>query len=1201
MKKIIFTLIISCVFILHATAQVTVTGAATGNGEYTTLGEAITAIGTSQTGQTITIGISASTTEAAAGIVIGAGTWTSLTIYPTADNVTLTSSVTSNALIQFSGANNVTVDGRVNQTGARSMTLSSTGTTNATINFTGDATHAAQNNTVKYCTITGSSNSTSKGIIAFGAVATVANGFGLNTFDHNLITNNGTRPINTIYSLGNTASPTTGNIITNNEFKDCLNWGAASQIISLPSTSFNTGWTIKGNRFYETGSATCNASVSIINVQKGTDYDISDNVIGGSASDNSGTWTKSGNNSSAFIAINFVSASTGGIASSIKNNVIKNFSWTNTAGGTWTGILVGSASAAIIEGNYIGDNTTTGSIVTSNGAVNGVVTGISITSSAAIDCINNKIGSITANSTGFVVAINAINKGTGAANANISNNIIGSSSVDNSIYSSTVIGVENVKGILCTGTGTNTISNNEIGSLTTGSTSGVVNAIDLGAGTNTVNANLIYNLSSPNSATTTLNGINLPANGINTCSNNIISLGNNYANTINGINEAVSTTANNYYYNTIYITGAPTTLALNSFGISSASTANNRNIKNNIIWNNRVNSGATGSNYAIYLGTYSSGTLVCDYNDLYVTSDAKNFVGKYGSSDKSDLDAWKLVSISPDANSISVTPGFASPNKTALSYKGTAFFAGTPISGIASDYGGNTRGSNMGAWDLPITWNGTAWSATPSASLNAIINGTYSDAGFNCLDLTINAGKQTTISSGTLTVAGNMTLKSDATNGTATFIDNGGTLSVGAGKTFVEQYLTSGRNWYVASPVSAATSNVFAASVANPVYYYVETVPNTWSQITNTSTNLDAKKGYIANINSDRVVTFTGGSLNTGTQTISGLTSGGATFTGFNLVGNPYPSYLNWSTASKTNVSTSIWYRSKSTGSYQFQTYNVAGPGIGVNGGTNLIPSMQAFWVKVTSGTGSIEFVNNDRTHLNQSVATNRLKAPAADTRTIVRLQVASQTNADETVIYTDNDALNSFDTFDSNKMFNNDESVPEIFTVVGTEKLAINGFGNLSANQEMALGFKTTTANTFTIKATEVKNLATDTKIILVDKGDNDAETDLTEGAVYSFSSDAENTISRFSIVFRVSGTTTNLTKTNVLDAQVFVNSDNQITIVAPENCNYIVYNALGQKLSGGITVSNRTMVNTIRQAGVYIVKLSESGQNFSSRVIIK
>lgn len=493
-------------------------------------------------------------------------------------------------------------------------------------------------------------------------------------------------------------------------------------------------------------------------------------------------------------------------------------------------------------------------------------------------------------------------------------------------------------------------------------------------------------------------------------------------------------------------------------------------------------------------------------------------------------------------------------------------------------------------------WNGNAWTGTTSATNNAIINGNYTGAGFNCLDLTVNAGKQMTINSGTLTVAGNLTLKSDAANGTATLIDNGGTLSVGANKTFVEQYLTSGRNWYISSPVSAATSNVFAASGSNPVYYYVETIPNTWSQITNTSTSLDAKTGYIANINSDRVVTFTGGSLNTGEQTIGSLSSGGATFTGYNLVGNPYPSYLSWNGASRTNVGTTIWYKSKSTGAYVLQTYNSAGGGA-TNGGTNLIPPMQAFWVRVTSGTGSIVFDNSDRDHNDQSVSANRLKAPAEDTRKTLRLEVSNGENKDEALIYADVNAQNGYDTYDSNKMFNNNVAVPEIYTAIGDEKLAINGFNDISDNQQLALGFKTSAANAFIIKALEVKNFASGTKIILIDNQKLDKEFDLSEGAEYSFTSGIVNDMTRFTLLFRAPGNTTKLEDVSKVNATVYVNSSNLITIVAPEKSIYSIYNTLGVLVDSGKMYANQQTVNRYLPTGVYIVRVGNS----SKRVIIE
>lgn len=528
--------------------------------------------------------------------------------------------------------------------------------------------------------------------------------------------------------------------------------------------------------------------------------------------------------------------------------------------------------------------------------------------------------------------------------------------------------------------------------------------------------------------------------------------------------------------------------------------------------------------------------------------------------------------------------------------------SGTTGTNLSNVYNITSTGVNLTAVKATgniiaeAVWNGSSWTGTTSASNNAIINGNYNGAGFTCLDLTVNAGKQLSVTSGTLTVNGNMTLKSDATNGSATFIDNGGILNVGANKTFVEQYLTSGRNWYISTPVSAATSNVFTANDSNPVYYYIETIPNTWSQITNKTTSLDVKRGYIANINSDRVITFTGGGLNTGEQTIGSLSCGGATFTGYNLVGNPYPSYLSWDGANRTNVSTTIWYKSKNTGAYVLQTYNSAGGGA-TNGGTNLIPPMQAFWVRVTSGTGSILFDNNVRFHNDQSLSANRLKTPAENTRKTLRLEVSNGENKDEALIYADVNAQNGYDTYDSNKMFNNNVAVPEIYTVIGGEKLAINGFNDISDNQQLALGFKTSTANTFIIKALEVKNFANGTKIILIDNQKLNIEFDLTDGAEYCFTSGIANDMTRFTLLFRTPGNTTINEDVSNNKATVYVNSSNRITIIAPEKSIYSIYNTMGELVDSGKMYANQQTNNLYLPTGVYIVKVGNS----SKRVIIE
>lgn len=929
--------------------------------------------------------------------------------------------------------------------------------------------------------------------------------------------------------------------------------GEATGTQSIVVTNATTGCSVYGIHIQNTGNATCER-----------------NTIGAIKTDNAAT------NSTNLYGI-MKAAGAGTVA--INNNTINNLT-ANSA----SSLTTNSQSLTAIM-----NNAGTGSIT---------ISGNSIT---------NLVNNTTNENTGTAGSTCAIRVSAGANT--ITNNII--HDLTNANASTAATHQASVIGVAVTGSGigiTN-VSGNTIYNLSNSRTdfTGYILGIHfVGATGSVVKGNFIHSLSTHASATSAkLGGIRInEAVCATTFSNNIISLGSNTASSIVGIAEALALLSGNntnYFHNTIYIYGSPTVGT--SICYYSASTANLRVLKNNIFVN--VRSGG-GTHYSFQ--TSATG-LTSDYN-LYYVSGTGSVLAKI-STDKANLLALQGATGGDQNSLVPASSPFTSPGTTTESYLPTTESAGTRLNNttpaVTTDFMGYTRpdAPQKGALEIPVTWNGS-WSGSNAATKTAIIDGNYSGAGFSCLDLVVNAGKQTSIASGNLSVAGNLTLKSDATNGTATFIDNGGTLSVGANKTFVEQYLTTGRNWYISSPVSTATSNVFAASATDPMYYYVETTPNAWSQITNTSTNLDAKKGYIANINSDRVVTFNGGSLNTGNQTISDLTSAGATFTGFNLVGNPYPSYLNWTTTTKTSVSTSIWYRSKSTGAYLFQTYNVAGAGIGVNDGTNLIPPMQAFWVKVTSGTGSIGLTNDDRTHLDQSVVTNRLKSPAADERIIIRLQVSNSSNSDETVIYTDNEASNNLDSFDSNKMFNNIASVPEIYTSLDADKLAINGYKNLTENQAISLGFKSGNSDTFTIKATELKNLPEDTKLILVDKLQDNAEFDLTSGEAYSFASDAVNTNTRFSVIYKVSGTTTDLNNYQDINAQIsiFKNANNQIAVNRNETNGVegliTICNAVGQSIFSTATTGTSTIINKSFNPGVYIVTVNILGNIKTKRIIV-
>lgn len=465
-------------------------------------------------------------------------------------------------------------------------------------------------------------------------------------------------------------------------------------------------------------------------------------------------------------------------------------------------------------------------------------------------------------------------------------------------------------------------------------------------------------------------------------------------------------------------------------------------------------------------------------------------------------------------------------------------------------------------------------------------------------------GAKLTFSSGnTLTATDGITLQSDAT-GTATLVDNT-TNAPQAVTATVQQYVEAGRNWYMSIPLASGASSLLSRGTS--VVCYDEPSGN-W--IAPAAGTLNKMRGYIQVATSTPSVTGTTGTVdftgvvNTGSQSINLTRTAGQT--GYNLVGNPYPSYLDWNAVTKTNVSNTLWYRTKEGGVYKFYTY-VANSGAGVGSPatvTNKIPPMQAFWVRVDAeGSGSIAVDNTMRAH--KDVAGNIMKAPSQTPQQLLRLQVSNGTNTDETVLYFNANALDAFDQYDAQKRSNEEPTVPEIFTQVGTEQLVINGMNQVKYNTEIPIGFSTLTAvtnNSMSISANQISNFETGTRIILIDKLNPSVETELSNGTAYNFSAPVTApTTNRFSLLFRAPGVATSVDNTTKLNARVFVNAANQITIIAPEKATYSIYNTVGILLENGVVNSKHEIQNTKLTSGVYFVSLSVNGQSEVKKVIIR
>jgi hypothetical protein len=163
---------------------------------------------------------------------------------------------------------------------------------------------------------------------------------------------------------------------------------------------------------------------------------------------------------------------------------------------------------------------------------------------------------------------------------------------------------------------------------------------------------------------------------------------------------------------------------------------------------------------------------------------------------------------------------------------------------------------------------------------------------------------------------------------------------------------------------ASADSNAIAVNTGATVYN------NAWTSIPSTSATLAAGTGYRVFVRGNRTqgcdllngtnpsaldVTLSAtGTIKTGNHTFS-VTYSAANGQGWNLIGNPYPSPINWDAAawSKTNIDNSIWIFRPSSNSYS--NYNVTA-GVGslytrANGGTGT-----TLYIKET-GTGNTGWV----------------------------------------------------------------------------------------------------------------------------------------------------------------------------------------------------------------------------------------------------
>ena len=488
-----------------------------------------------------------------------------------------------------------------------------------------------------------------------------------------------------------------------------------------------------------------------------------------------------------------------------------------------------------------------------------------------------------------------------------------------------------------------------------------------------------------------------------------------------------------------------------------------------------------------------------------------------------------------------------------------------------------SNGTGGGFWSATTTWAG---GVVPSENDYVSILGSdavsVNSTGAICNNLIINANGSLTINTdkyltvkNTLTNNGTITLENNANLiQTAIDIDT----NSGSGIATVKRNSNPLKRldytlW--SSPVSGSQTlaqfSPLTSQSPNRFYTY-DTTSNLYATTSASGTFLTGTGYLIRMPNTNPLIGYdTGlatlsyqgeflGTLNNGTNSVL-LT------TGYNLVGNPYPSNISFASLRSENSSligpTAYFWRKTNAAvvSSAYCTYNTSGsptyvsngqPGAAAAGSFDgIIQSGQGFFVNATT-TGTLNFTNTQRTTTTTNQAFFKTKQVAAADKLWLNATNAAGDFSQMAVTYSAG-ATTGLDDFDSK--FINDSGYALISNIEGGE-YTIQGRPAFDATDVVVLNFKTITAGDYTIALAYSEGVFTNGQDIYLVDSKTGIETNLKAGS-YTFSAVAGVDNARFSLKYQ---------KTLKVDTPAF--SENSVRVYKNKGTLYVN--------SGNVAISN-------------------------------
>jgi hypothetical protein len=546
--------------------------------------------------------------------------------------------------------------------------------------------------------------------------------------------------------------------------------------------------------------------------------------------------------------------------------------------------------------------------------------------------------------------------------------------------------------------------------------------------------------------------------------------------------------------------------------------------------------------------------------------------------------------------------------------------------------------------DANYVFAGTAAQVTGALLPASVRNLTVNNSAGLTLTNGVNLVRVLRLQSGNLRLNGRRLMLLSSPTGTA-LVDNIGGIVNGATAT-VQRALTGGVTGYAyrhySSPVAtlpldslrtggvvpivnAAYNTSATPSRSTPfptIFGYDEsriaTVTSTYSDFdkgwfspASLSETMQPTKGYTVNAPATGTpVRFTG-TLNTGNQSSGPLQRGTSANAGWQLLGNPYPSPLDWSTvaAAQRPGMDAAMYVFQSTSQYT-GIYRSFVNGIG--GTASQIEAGSGYFVRVTTtGTaGAVNLTNANR--VTTFGSQNAFGRTTADVRPQLHLRVIGADLSDDAYLYAEAGATTGIDSeYDAVKMPNS--TGLNLAFLAGTTPLAIQGLSTLAGAAEVVLPLTLAapSAGSFTFEVTDLSNFGEAT-VYLRDAATGTQQV-VAAGMRYSFTlASAMAGTERFALVLRPATALAipsplALTQVTVspnparVSFQVEVPAVPGATLVEAE-----LSNTLGQvvrRQSAALPTSGArfTVPTTGLAVGVYVLRLQAGSTTVTKRVVIE